>query len=98
MTIIILQVVAGLVALFTLWAKEYQDPANVAKRAEEYRDEEIQAGRSELVAGDTAAVTARIGRVLDQADSGDAGSASGTATTGSTVTDSRLRALGISVE
>lgn len=98
MTIVILQIVAGLVALISLWAKEYQNPANVAKRAEEARNDEIQKGRSELVAGDVAAVTARLGRVLDKADSGDAGSESGEVDPRPDITALRLAALGISVD
>ena len=97
MTFVILQVLTGLVGLISLWVKEYQSPAAMAKRVEEERNAEIQTGRGDLVTGNVDAVTARIAVVCDSASSGAAGSASDPGATGANLTDSRLRALGISV-
>ena len=68
-------------------------------RKKEERDVRIQKDRLDLFATTSGPVSVRIDAILcASTGNGDAGSASGTAPTGSTVTDNRLRALGISVE
>jgi hypothetical protein len=74
MIAIVLQVLAGIVGLITLWVKEYNDPEAKQKRAKEAEDERIQAGRRDLSDGNVDAVSARIDRLLSSQDSSNAGS------------------------
>jgi len=72
-TTVILQIVAGLGGLLTLWLKEYFSADNVAARKEEAAHEAVQEGRQDLVSGNVAAIESRIDSVCD----GSSGSAAG---------------------
>ena len=69
----ILQIIAGLGGILTLWLKDYYSPANVAKRKEDAKNEAIQQGRTDLQSGNAGAVAARI----DSVCSGSGGSPAG---------------------
>jgi hypothetical protein len=73
MITVALQVLAGIVGLITLWVKEYNDPAAKQKRAGVAQDEKLQTGRTDIVNGNVDAVSARIDRLLNAKDGGNAG-------------------------
>lgn len=64
MTSIWLQVITGLVGMFTLMLKEYYSPDRIDKRKDDAREKEIQQGRKDIADGNTTAVSQRIDRLL----------------------------------
>jgi hypothetical protein len=97
MTITIIQVIAGLLGLITLLAKDYLSPEARALREQETADAKIDTDRTALVDGNVAAVEYRIDHIMRiNPDRGNAGVESGRTQTGGLDPLQRLAALGIS--
>jgi len=79
---VILQIMAGLGGLVSLWLRDYYSAESKAARKEDARNEAIQQGRQDIADGNVDAVSTRIDSVPDNAPGNPARLGSDSDTTG----------------
>lgn len=76
MTVVILQIAAGLIGVLTLMLRQYY--TNAPQREEEKENEEREQGRKDIADGNTYAVQSRLKRLLSKSNNSTSGRENGT--------------------